>query len=144
MRGLKSTSVGLDAAKVKPAKISNCCTSLSNCFGRYVSSQCARSQEWKMSCQTPKQPATPTEHISVRGHRPSDVAVHTDTRICRAGTPPSAPQPQFGPRRTDRSNSLRLTADKRGAINTRASGEEAGMEIKIITDAIRNALHLWA
>lgn len=51
-------------------------------------------------------------------------------RIRRAGRPPSAPQPQFGPRRTDRSNSLRLTADKRGAINTGASGEEAGMELR--------------
>lgn len=78
---------------------------------------------------------------SARGIGRATSRAQADTRICRAGTPPSAPQPQFGSRRTDRSNSVWFTADKRGTINTRASGEEAGMGIKIITAAVRDALH---
>lgn len=111
-------------------------------FGCCVSSQRAHCREGKMSRQTQKQHATPKEPVWQGALSLCDFAAQSSARIRRAGTPPSAPQPQFGPRRTDRSNSLWLTADKRGAINTRANGEEAGMEIKIITDAIRKALHL--
>lgn len=47
MRWLKSTSGGLGAVKVKLARFSNCCTSLSNFSGCYVLSQRAHSQEAK-------------------------------------------------------------------------------------------------
>lgn len=143
MRGLKSTSVGLDAAKVKPPAFSNCCTSLSNfsaaAFG--VSGPLSCFQWGEMSCQTRKQQRNTYSARLARGSDRATSRAQPDTRICRAGTPPSAPQPQFGSRRTDRSNSVWFTADKRETINTRASEEEAGMGIKIITAAVRDARH---
>lgn len=112
-------------------------------FGRCVSSQRAHSCAFGGGNELSNMKTARNTYSarSARGIGRATSRAQADTRICRAGTPPSAPQPQFGSRRTDRSNSVWLTADKRGTINTRASGEEAGMGIKIITAAVRGALH---
>lgn len=143
MRRLKSTSVSLDTAKVKPLAFSNCCTSLSNFSATAfrVSAPALVLSEAGNELSNTKTARNTYSARSARGIGRATSRAQADTRICRAGTPPSAPQPQFGSRRTDRSNSVWLTADKRGTINTRASGEEAGIGIKIITAAVRDALH---